>query len=61
LAEIRPPEGAKVNFTAATVFARKIDVAKRQVMLTGGHKGNKASLDIGWLIIDRQWYPASTS
>jgi len=55
--EINPPEGCKVNFTAATAFARKIvHNQKKRVMLTGNHKGTVATIDLGWIIIDQEWY-----
>ena len=54
--ELTPPGGTKVNFEAAVVFARKIVVAKKPIMLTGAHRGMKASLDLGWLIIEERWY-----
>jgi hypothetical protein len=55
--EIRPPEGAKVLFLSASAFARKIDVKKKTVAFSSSHRGQVATLDDGWLIIDRAWYP----
>lgn len=55
--EITPSGGTKVIFAAATAFARKIVVFKKPVRLTSGHRGKRASLDEGWLIIDQKWYP----
>jgi hypothetical protein len=54
--ELTPPSGTKINFGAAVVFARKIDMAKKLVALTGAHRGMRANLDRGWLIIEQQWY-----
>ena len=59
LSQNNPPEGARIDFLAATVFARKIVIGKKLVVLTGCDRGQKASLDVGWIIIDKQWYPAS--
>jgi hypothetical protein len=55
--ELTPPGGTKVNFEAAVVFARKIVVAKKPIMLSS-HRGMKANVDYGWLIIEERWYPA---
>ena len=54
--ELNPPGGTKVNFEAAVVFARKIVVSKKPMMLTGAHRGMKANVDLGWLIIEERWY-----
>lgn len=55
--EICPEEGCKVNFTAATAFARKIvHNEKKVVSLTGNHRGTVATIDLGWIIIDQKWY-----
>jgi len=56
--EITPDAGTKVNFESAAVFARKIVISKKPVMLTGSHRGMKAEVEIGWLIVDQKWYPA---
>ena len=54
--EITPPGGTKINFEAAVVFARKIVVSKKPIMLTGAHRGMKANIDLGWLIVEERWY-----
>jgi len=54
--EITPAGGTKVNFAAAVVFARKIVVSKKPVMLSGAHRGMKANLKNGWFIIEQKWY-----
>ncbi len=46
-----------VRFETATVYARKIAVAPKLIRLTGGHRGRKASLRLGYLVVDRSWYP----
>ena len=56
--ELTPPGGTKVNFEAGVVFARKILVSKKPIMLTGSHRGMKATVEMGWLIIEERWYPA---
>ena len=56
--EITPPGGTKVNFDAAVVFARKIDVSRKPIALTGSHRGVRAKVDMGWLIIEQRWFPA---
>jgi len=56
--ELSPPGGTKVNFAAAMIFARKIIVSKKPIMLTSSHKGMKANVELGWLIIEQKWYPA---
>ncbi|MGA9387961.1 MAG: hypothetical protein WBV70_03945 [Candidatus Bathyarchaeia archaeon] len=57
--ELTPKGGTKINFGASTVFARKIVVNKKPIMLTGKHKGMRATLDSGWMIIEQEWYSAS--
>ena len=54
--EITPLGGTRINFEAAVVFARKIVVSKKPIMLTGAHRGMKANVDLGWLIIEERWY-----
>lgn len=54
--EIRPKEGVKVLFLAASAFARNIDVKKRLVAFSSSHRGQVATLDDGWIIIDQAWY-----
>lgn len=56
--ELTPPGGTRVNFAAAIVFARKIIVSKRPVMLTSSHRGKRAVVENGWLIIEQKWYRA---
>lgn len=56
--ELNPPGGTKVNFATAVVFARKIIVSKKPIMLTSSHRGMKANVENGWLIIEQKWYPA---
>jgi hypothetical protein len=46
----------KINLAAATAFVRKHVEYKRPVMLTGNHKGTRHTLEVGWLIIEQQWY-----
>jgi len=55
--EIYPEPGSKVHFKAATIFARKIDLRKDLVIMTGGHRGQSAKCREGFLIIDKPWYP----
>lgn len=55
--EIRPEEGAKVLFLSASAFARKIDVKKKVIAFSSSHRGQTATLDDGWIIIDQAWYP----
>ena len=54
--EICPEIGVKVLFSAATAFARKIDVKNRLVVLTGADRGQLAKIDSGWIIIDQEWF-----
>jgi len=54
--ELSPPGGTKVNFASAVIFARKIVVSKKLVMLTSSHRGMSANVENGWLIIDQKWY-----
>lgn len=56
--ELSPKGGVKINFGAAIAFARKIVVHKKPIRLTSKHKGKRATLDRGWLIIEQEWYPA---
>jgi len=46
-----------VNFRAATVYARKIQVSPKVVMLSGAHRGSMAACDNGYLIIEQEWFP----
>lgn len=55
--EIRPPEGTKILFLSASAFARKIDVKKKTIAFSSSHRGQAATLDDGWFIIDQAWYP----
>jgi hypothetical protein len=55
--EIRPEEETKVLFLSASAFARKIDVKKKIVAFSSSHRGQAATLDDGWIIIDQAWYP----
>ena len=55
--EERPKERSKILFLAATAFARKIDVKKNLVALSSSHRGQVATMDNGWIIIDQAWYP----
>jgi len=57
ISEISPPAGTKINFEAATAFARKIDISKHTIKLTSGHRGSRATLESGWLIIEEKWFP----
>ncbi|HEX69609.1 MAG TPA: hypothetical protein ENG10_04875 [Candidatus Bathyarchaeota archaeon] len=57
--ELLPKVGTKILFKAATAFARKITF-KGLVILSGSHRGQMATLDNGYIIIDRlgrQWFP----
>ena len=46
----------RVLFSAATAFARKIDVKPRLVVLTSSDRGQLAKIDSGWIIIDQEWF-----
>ncbi len=46
-----------IHFKLATVYARKIDVKKELVRLTGGHRGRVARVEKGYIIIEKRWYP----
>jgi hypothetical protein len=50
-----------ISFTAATVYARKIVLAPKLVRLTEGHKGQVAKLDLGYLIVEKEWYLGDSS
>lgn len=54
--DICPEVGVRVLFSAATAFARKIDVKDRLVVLTGCDRGQIAKIDSGWIIIDQAWF-----
>ena len=54
--EIRPKAGMKIQFLSASAFARKIDVKKKPIAFSSSHRGQFATLDDGWLIIDQAWY-----
>jgi hypothetical protein len=55
--EIRPREGVKVLFLSASAFARKINVKKNPIAFSSSHRGQFATIDDGYLIIDQEWYP----
>lgn len=55
--EISPKGGTKINFGAASVFARKIRLFKKPIRLTGSHRGRRANLTSGWLIVEQEWFP----
>jgi hypothetical protein len=55
--ELTPIGGTRINFEAGVVFARKIMVSKKPIVLTGAHRGMKANVDMGWLIIEQRWFP----
>jgi len=46
-----------VYFHAATVYARKIELGKKLVKLSGTHRGSSAACDDGYLIIEQRWFP----
>ena len=46
-----------VHFRTATVYARKIEMGKQLVVLTGTHRGRFAKCDNGFLIIEQAWFP----
>lgn len=54
--QICPEIGTKVLFAAATAYARKIDIKDKLVKLTSSHRGQVATIDNGWIIIDQEWY-----
>ena len=51
-----PPAGSIVYFAVATAFAKKIFVKPKLIQLTKAHRGTVATLDNGWLLIDKKWY-----
>jgi len=55
--EISPPPLTKVNFAAATAFVRKFVIKKKIIRLTGDHRGRELMLDLGYIIIEKEWYP----
>jgi len=59
--EIAPKANTKVNFESATAFVRKSVECSKPIMLTGNHKGKRVTLDLGWIIIDQQWYSEKNS
>lgn len=46
-----------IPFSAALVYARKIDVSPKVVTAFNVHRGRMAKLDTGFLIIEQQWFP----
>lgn len=51
------PDDDIVYFHAATVFARKIELGKKLVILNNTHRGSSAACDDGYLVIEQHWYP----
>jgi len=51
-----PPAGSKIFFAAATAFAEHIIKKDKKIPITKTHRGYMATLDNGYLIIDKKWY-----
>ena len=45
-----------IYFAAAKIYAREIEVKKKPVRLTGGHRGQMAVAKNGYVVIERKWY-----
>ena len=45
------------HFRSATVYARKIEIGKKIIRLTGNHRGSYALCDNGYLVIEQAWFP----
>lgn len=46
-------------FEAATIYAREIEVKKKPIRLTGGHRGQMAKAKNGYIVIEKRWYSKS--
>lgn len=49
-------EERTIPFITAVVYARKIQLLDRLVRLTGGHRGQVAKLDLGYIVIEKEWH-----
>lgn len=45
-----------IYFAAAKIYAKEIEVKKKPVRLTGGHRGQMAVAKNGYVVIERKWY-----
>ena len=54
-----PPAGSKVFFAAAVACAERIKMKEKRIQISGAHRGVMATLDNGWIIIEKQWYSRS--
>ena len=48
-----------IHFTATTAYVRKYDIIPKPIRLTSGHRGTAIKLELGYLVIERKWYPKS--
>jgi hypothetical protein len=45
-----------IYFAAAKIYAREIEVKKKPVRLTGGHRGQMATAKNGYIVIEKRWF-----
>jgi len=45
-----------IYFELAKIYAREIEVRKRPIRLTSGHRGQMAKAKNGYIVIERRWY-----
>lgn len=60
--EISPPPDTIVNFHSATAYVRDARILNHSdpIRLTSGHRGIRARLDIGYILVERAWFPPSS-
>ncbi len=54
--DIYPNAGSKISFAAAIVYAEKINLKPRKIQISKSHRGYMATLDNGFMIIEKKWY-----
>lgn len=54
--EICPEPNSIIYFSAATVYAEKINKKEKRVQISKAHRGYVATVDNGYMIIDKKWY-----
>ncbi|HZD35637.1 MAG TPA: hypothetical protein VE130_10565 [Nitrososphaeraceae archaeon] len=54
-----PEKTKEIHFLAATVFARDIGKPVRVSGASHDHRTNRIKVGRGWIVIEREYYPAS--
>lgn len=54
--KIFPPSDSQVFFSSATAFVRNMNVNKKVIRFTSGHRGQTGRLESGYILIDQAHY-----